>query len=126
MTTPPVQNWTITVRYAAAPGSRPKTRRHPAPEDFLRRTVVGPASALTVEAVLDLLDIPENVRTLIRAKDIVRNFVEDRLVPDHPYPHHTVGMHYVSDDPDAQLVEWTIEFAFVTRLIADSGTGDLV
>jgi hypothetical protein len=120
-----VHNWAVTVRYAAAPGSRPQTRRHPAPEDFLRRTVVGPASVLTVEAALDLLAVPENVRTMIRAKDVVRDFVEGRLVPDQPYPQHTVGMHYVSDAPDAQLVEWSIDFAFVTRVIVDQTTGDL-
>jgi hypothetical protein len=114
-------NWTVTVRYAGVPGSRPKTRRHPSPEDFLRRTVVGPASPLTVEAALALLDIPENVRVMIRAKDVVRDFVEGRLVPDQPYPHHTVGMHYVSNAPDAQLVEWSIDFAFVTRVIVETG-----
>jgi hypothetical protein len=118
-------NWTVTVCYAGVPGSRPKTRRHPAPEDFLRRTVVGPASALTVEAVFDLLDVPENVRVMIRAKDVVRNFVEGTLVPDQPYPHCMVGMHYVSDAPDAQLVEWSIDFAFVTRVIGDQTTGGL-
>lgn len=120
-----VQNWTVTVRYAGVPGSRPKTRRHPAPEDFLRRTVVGPVSPLTVEAVLDLLDIPENVRVRIRAADVVRNFVEGRLVPDQPYPHHHTGGHYVSNVPDAQFVEWSIEFAYVTRVIVDQSTGGL-
>jgi hypothetical protein len=115
------QNWAVSARYAA-PGSRPGNRRHPVPEDFCRRTVVGPAEASTVEAVLDVLEVPEDVRVKIRAKDVVRDFVEGSLVPDQTYPYHAVGMHYVSDAPDAQLVEWSIEFAFVTQVI-DQGTG---
>lgn len=117
-------NWAVTAHYAPAPGRRPPTRRHPAPEDFIQRTVVGPAHASTVEAVLDLLDVPENVRAMIRAKDDVRSFVEGRLIPDQPYPHHVVGMHYVSNAPDAQLIEWTIDFVFVTRMIVDQTTGE--
>ena len=117
-----VQNWAVSARYAA-PGSRPGNRRHPAPEDFLRRTVVGPADVLTIEAVLDLLEAPENVRATIRANRVVRDFVEGKLVPDQSYPHHAVGMHYVSDAPDAPLVEWSIEFAFVTRMILDQAPG---
>lgn len=117
-----VQNWVVSARYAA-PGSRPGNRRHPVPEDFCRRTVVGPAEASTVEAVLDLLEVPEKVRAKIRARDIMRDFVEGRLVPDHPYPHHTDGGHYVSNSPDAQFVEWEIEFAFVTRVIVDQTMG---
>ncbi len=114
------RHWAVSARYAA-PGSRPGNRRHPAPEDFLRRTVVGPAAAATVEAVLDLLEVPEDVRVKIRANDVVRNFVEDKIVPDQPYPDHMTGMHYVSGAPDAQLAEWSIEFAFVTRMIVDQG-----
>ena len=116
------QNWVVSARYAA-PGSRPGNRRHPAPEDFCRRTVVGPPEAATVEAVLDLLEVPENERVKIRADNVVRDFVKNRLVPDHAYPHHTVGAHYVSSAPEAQLVEWTIEFAFVTQVIGDQATG---
>ena len=111
-----MQNWAVTVRYAA-PGSRPGNRRHPAPEDFCRRTVVGPSEPTTVEALLDLLEVPDGVRARIRTNAVVRNFVEGKLVPDEPYPHHAVGMHYVSDAPDAQLVELSIEFAFVTRIL---------
>lgn len=110
------QNWTVTMRYAA-PGPRPGNRRHPSPEDFSRRTLVGPAEIATIEAVFDLLEVPEGVRARIRANRVVRDFVEGVLVPDHPYPHHAVGMQYVSDAPDAQLVEWSIEFAFVTRVL---------
>jgi len=77
---------------------------------------VGPAEIATLEAVFDLLEVPEGVRARIRANRVVRDFVEGALVPDHQ-PHHAVGMHYVSDAPDAQLVEWSIEFAFVTRVI---------
>lgn len=113
--------WAVTARYAA-PGGRPGNRRHPAPEDFRRRTVVGPAAASTVEAVLNLLDVPVDERRAIRAQDVVRSFVEGTLVPDHPYPHHAAGMSYVSTAPDAQLVEWSIEFAFVT-MIVDQGAG---
>jgi len=116
MSTP---SWAVTVRYAGVPGSRPKTRRHPTPEDFIRRTIVGPASAMTVETLLDLLSIPESERVIIRAKDVVKAFVEDRLIPDQPYSHHASGMHYVSDDPNAPLVEWSIDFAFVTPTITD-------
>lgn len=78
---------------------------------------------MTVEAVFDLLEVPEDIRARIRVKDVVRDFVEGRLVPDQPYPHHITGMHYVSAAPDAQLVEWSIEFAFVTQII-DPHTGD--
>ena len=114
------QRWAVSARYAA-PGSRPASRRHPVPEDFCRRTVVGPADAATVEAVLDLLKVPEDVRVRIRAKDIVRDFVEGRLVPDQPYPHNAIGMHYVNNDPDAQLVEWDLSFAFVTQVVEGTG-----
>jgi hypothetical protein len=110
------QHWAVSARYAPT-GPRPGNRRHPAPEDFRRRTVVGPAGSATVEAILDLLEVPEWVRVKIRGKDVVRDFVEGRLVPDPTYPHNTLGMHYVSNDPDAQLVEWDIDFAFVTRFV---------
>lgn len=116
-----VQHWSVTVRYAA-PGSRPGNRRHPSPEDFCRRSVVGPVEPSTIEAVFDLLGVPEGTRATIRANRVVRDFVEGKLVPDHAYPHHAVGMHYVSNEPDAQLVEWSIEFVFVTRLILDQTT----
>ena len=110
-----VQNWVVSARYAA-PGGR---RRHPAPEDFCRRSVVGPAEPSTVEVVLDLLSVPENVRGRIRANRVVRDFVEGKLVPDHPYPHHATGGGYVnSGTPDEQFEEWSIEFAFVTQVIA--------
>jgi hypothetical protein len=112
--------WAVSARYAA-PGSRPASRRHPVPEDFCRRTVVGPAGVATVEAVLDLLGVPEDVRVKIRANRVVRDFVEGRLVPDPLYLHNALGMHYVNDDPDEHLVEWDLRFAFVTRLIDDTG-----
>lgn len=116
-----VSNWAVTARYAA-PGGRPGNRRHPPPDDFRRRTVVGPAAVMTVEAVLDLLDVPENVRVKIRADSVVQNFVEGKLVPDHPYPHHMTGAHYVnSGSPDEQLVEWSMEFAFVTPILGQGG-----
>ena len=114
-------NWAVSVRYAS-PDSRPGNRRHPCPEDFCGRTVVGPATPATVEAVLDLLEVPEDVRVRIRAKDVVRNFVEGRLVPDQSYPHHATGMHYVNSEPDAQLVEWTIAFTFISRTLDDKTT----
>lgn len=114
------QHWAVTVRYAAA-GTRPGNRRHPAPEDFRRRTVVGPAASSTIEAVFDLLEVPENVRAKIRAYDVVRNFVEGKLVPDDTYPHHQTGANYVSRDPAAQLVEWDIAFVFVSRIIETAG-----
>ena len=111
-----VQHWSVTVRYAA-PGSRPGNRRHPAPEDFCRRTVVGPVEPSTVEAVFDLLGVPEEFRARIRAHNVMRDFVEGRLVPDHSYPHHLTGGCYVnSNTPDEQFVEWSAEFVFVTRV----------
>ena len=118
-----VQNWAVTARYAA-PGGRPGNRRHPAPEDFCRRTVVGPPVPATIEAVLDLLDVPENARVKIRANRVVQDFVEGKLVPDHPYPHHMTGGHYVnSNTPDEQLVDWGLNFAYVTQMIGDQGLG---
>src|SRR5262249_52779650 len=111
--------WAISARYAAPGLGR---RRHPAPEDFCRRTIVGPAGVASIEAIFDLLEIPEDTRVKIRAKDVVRDFVDGKLVPDQPYPHHALGMHYVSSDPDAQLVEWDMTFAIVTRFI-ETGTG---
>lgn len=117
------QHWAVTVRYAA-PGGRPGNRRHPSPEDFCRRTVVGPPAPATVEAVFDLLEVPENMRGKIRANAVVQNFVEGKLVPDQPYPHHMTGGCYVdSGTPDEQFVEWSIEFAFVTGLIGASAIG---
>lgn len=119
-----VQHWAVSFRYAAS-GGRPGNRRHPAPEDFHRRTVVGPAAASTVEAVFNALGAPEEVRAKVRASGVMRNFVEGRLDPDPAYPHHTGGRHYVSDAPDAQLVEWSVDFAFVTRVIVDQQSGGL-
>jgi hypothetical protein len=121
-TTMKIDNWAVTVRYAPVPGQRPPTRRHPGPEDFILHTVVGPANAATVEAALDLVDAPEGVRVNIRENDVVRNFVEGKLVPNHPYPHHINGGHYVSKAPGAQFEEWSIAFVFVTRVIADQTT----
>lgn len=116
------QSWAVSARYAA-PGSRPGNRRHPPPDDFRRRTIVGPAAPATVEAVLDLLEVPEDVRVKIRANSVVQSFVEGKLVPDHPYPHHMTGGHYVNcNTSDEQFVEWSIDFAFVTQVI-DQGTG---
>ena len=118
-----VQNWAVSARYAA-PGGRPGNRRHPPPEDFRRRTVVGPAAVGTVEAVLDLLEVPEDVRVKIRADSVVQNFVEGKLVPDPPYPHHMTGGHYVNDNkPNEQFVEWDLEFAFVTRILVQATGG---
>lgn len=124
------QNWAVTGRYCrardrhAAPGGRPGNRRHPPPEDFRRRTVVGPAVPATVEAVLDLLDVPEDVRVKIRAHYVVQNFVEGKLVPDHPVMWCGYGGHYVnSNTPDEQFVEWDLEFAFVTQAILDQAPG---
>lgn len=87
--------------------------------------MVGPPTSMTVEAALDLLDVPEDVRRAIRVQGVVRSFVEGKLVPDQPYPHHAVGMRYVSADPGAQLVEWSIEFVFVTQMIVAQDTGGL-
>lgn len=114
-------NWAVTARYAGVPGSRPGSRRHPAVEDFVQRTIVGPASAMTVETLLDLLDVPERERVVIHARDVVKDFVEGRLIPDQPYPHHAMGMRYVSDAPNAPLVEWSIDFAFITPTAVDRG-----
>lgn len=119
-----MQHWAVTARYAA-PGGRPGNRRHPPPEDFRRRTIVGPASPATVEAVLDLLEVPENLRVKIRANGVVQDFVDGRLVPDHVYPHHMTGGCYVhANTQDEQFVEWDLAFAFVTSII-HQGTGGM-
>lgn len=70
-----------------------------------------------------MLAVSEFTRARIRERGIVHDFVEGRLVPNQPYPHHAVGDHYVSTASDAQLVEWSIEFVFVTRTIVDQGGG---
>jgi len=112
-----VQHWAVTARYAAS-GGRPGNRRHPPPEDFRRRTIVGPAAPATIEAVLDLLEVPENFRVKIRTDRVVKDFVEGRLVPDHPYPHHMTGGCYVhAGTPKEQFVEWDLAFAFVTQIV---------
>jgi hypothetical protein len=117
---PKIQHWAVTARYAA-PGGRPGNRRHHPPDDFRRRTVVGPAVPSTVEAVLDLLGVPERFRT-IRANSVVKDFVEGRLVPDHPYPHNMTGGCYVDPNtPEEQFVEWDMNFAFVTRFVDAAG-----
>ena len=116
-----VPQWAVSARYAG-PWWRPANRRHPAPEDFRRCTVVGSASIATVEGILDSLDVPGDLRAKIRAQSVVQDFVNGKLVPDEPYPLHAQGARYVSDMPDAPLVEWTIEFAFVTR-IGDAARG---
>jgi len=114
---PKTPHWAVTARYAA-PGGRPGNRRPASPEDFRRRTVVGPAAASTVEAVFDLLEVPERFRTKIRANSVVKDFVEGKLVPDHPYPHNMTGGCYVNaNSPQEQFVEWDMDFAFVTRVL---------
>ena len=119
------QQWAVSLRYAG-PGERPGNRRHPSPEDFCRRTVVGPAGVHTVEAVFDLLGVSAEVRQRIHDTAIVRDFTGGRLIPDLPYPHRATGGYYVSYEPGAQFVEWDIEFTFVSSFIADdrpSGVG---
>ena len=74
--------WIFSVRYA------PEGVR-----DFVRRAVVGPARASTVEAALHLACVPESVRAEIQSHSTVRSFVEGQLdaeghgsyVP-HPMP----------------------------------------
>jgi len=58
-----------------------------------RSAIVGPARASTVEAVLHLAELPEDVRAEIRADETVRKFVEGTLDPETsgyhapcPYP----------------------------------------
>lgn len=109
-------NWAVTLRYAPA-GPGPGNRRHPAPEDFRRRTVVGPAAISTIEAVLDLLKVSKFLRTRIRAAPLVRNFVECKIIPDEVYPAHTGSGCYVSAAPDAQYEEWSIDFRYVSQTI---------
>lgn len=108
-----MQQWFVGGRYAA-PGERP---RHPSPEHFRRRAVVGPPTIETLEALFDLLDIPETDRAAIRSKEVAQAFVEGRLGIDDPYPHNVTGMHYVNDG--TQLVEWDITFKAVTRMLVD-------
>ena len=72
-----VQDWIFTVRYA--PEGVRNSQRH---------SVVGPARASTVEAVLHLAQIPEQVRAEIRANETVRTFVDGLLDPDR-YGYYT-------------------------------------
>jgi len=65
------QDWIFSIRYRS--------------EDvrFLRRcAIVGPARAATVEAVLHLANVPEDVRAEIRADETVRKFVDNLLDPE--------------------------------------------
>lgn len=66
------QRWIFSVRYAHADHSL---------DDYIfsRRAVVGPADAATVEAALQLAQVPEAVRAEIRASQIVRDFVDGKL-----------------------------------------------
>lgn len=64
------QYWIFSVRYTPA-GSR----------DFRRCAVVGPARESTVEAVLHLAGVPEDVRAEIRDNATVRSFIEGKLDP---------------------------------------------
>ena len=84
-----MQNWIISVRYAAE-GVR----------DFRRRAVVGPACASTVEAALHLAEVPEAVRADIRAQQTVRDFVDGRLDPD--------GTGYYVPKPMPAASEWLV------------------
>jgi len=113
-----MQHWVVTLRYAAA-GPRPGNRRHPAPEDFCQRTVVGPTASSTVEAILDLAAVSDDVRGRVRNDNVVRDFVDNKLACEAPYPHRAIGMRYVNTAVGEQLVEWSIEFTHVTRLIVD-------
>lgn len=65
------QHWIFSVRYYSEDG-----------RGFGRRAVVGSARASTVEAALQLADVPEVVRSEIRAHQTVQAFVEGTLDPE--------------------------------------------
>jgi len=65
------QNWIFSIRYA------PEGVR-----DHRRYAVVGPACVSTVEAALHLANMPEAVRSEVRADETVRRFVDGTLDPD--------------------------------------------
>ena len=95
------QNWIVSVRYAEE-GVR----------DFVRRAVVGPARASTVEAALHLACMPEDVRAEIRANSIVRDFVDGKL------DHGGYG-HYVPN-PMSAASRWLVCFGPVHEVLAAS------
>jgi hypothetical protein len=66
-----VQDWIFSVRYGTSI------------RDSCRRAVVGPARASTVEAALHLAGVPEAMRAEIRAHQVVRDFVDAKLDPEH-------------------------------------------
>jgi hypothetical protein len=68
------QSWIFSVRYWS-----PRQGKSP---DVDRWAVVGPARASTVDAALQLADVPEYGRAEIRAHAVVRDFVENKLDAD--------------------------------------------
>lgn len=66
-----IQDWIFSVRY------RTEDER-----GMHRWAVVGPARASTVEAALHLANIPESIRTEIRADETVLKFIDGMLDPD--------------------------------------------
>lgn len=64
------QTWIFSVRY-----------RHEGDRELRRHAVAGPASASTVEAALHLSDMPESVRSEVRADETVRKFIDGMLDP---------------------------------------------
>lgn len=65
--------WIVSVRYWS-----------PTDGNMSRHAVVGPARASTVEAVLHLAAVPEDIRAEIRGNAVVRDFVDGKLDPDKP------------------------------------------
>jgi len=63
-----VKNWIFSVSYV------PKGTL-----GYFRRAVVGPASVSTVEAALQLVNVPEEVQAEIRLNPMVRQFIEGAL-----------------------------------------------
>ena len=79
------QSWIFSVRYWT-----PRPERAPVVD---RWAVVGPPRSSTVEAVLHLAKVPEEIRAEIRSHAVVRDFVEDKLDRDR------TG-YYVQNDAD--------------------------
>lgn len=65
--------WLVSVRYWPP---RPDRKPH-----VDRWAVVGPARSSTVEAVLHLAQLPEELRAEVRSHETVRDFVEGKLDP---------------------------------------------
>ncbi len=92
--------WIFSVRYLPTKGLL--SGRH-------RWAVVGPARASTVEAVLHLAALPEDVQNEVRTCQVVRDFIEGKLDPEG------AGRYYSNAGPSS----WVICIGPVHVVLAD-------